>query len=80
MMSYLTFYGEGISDDMWQLFPMLYKAFDGWAVDWMDSMWLVYYRFLFVLSLLIPLVSFVGSLCHFTPTFPPCTLRHLDST
>jgi hypothetical protein len=36
IMAYLTFYGRGISPAMWQLFPLLYKAFDGWATDWMD--------------------------------------------
>jgi hypothetical protein len=37
IMAYLTFYGHGISPAMWQLFPLLYKAFDGWATDWMDQ-------------------------------------------
>jgi hypothetical protein len=36
IMSYLTFYGRDISPAMWQLFPLLYRAFDGWATDWME--------------------------------------------
>lgn len=36
ILSYLTFYGHTISPALWTLFPLLYKAFDGWACDWMD--------------------------------------------
>merc|ERR1719198_2189158 len=33
VLTYLTFYGEGISPRLWALFPALYCSFDKWAYD-----------------------------------------------
>ncbi|KAL6058791.1 putative importin-7 [Balamuthia mandrillaris] len=38
IISFLTFYSESISENLWGLFPLLYRAFDGWAMDWMDNL------------------------------------------
>jgi len=38
VLSYLTYYGEGISSDLWSLFPLILEAFDQWAYDFISNM------------------------------------------
>jgi hypothetical protein len=38
MLSYLTYYGQGISQEMWAYFPAIFYAFDNWAFDFIDTM------------------------------------------
>jgi len=38
ILAHLTFYTPSISPALWQVFPLLYKAFLEWASDWMDQM------------------------------------------
>eukprot|EP01089_Gocevia_fonbrunei_P001110 TRINITY_DN11052_c0_g2_i1.p1 TRINITY_DN11052_c0_g2~~TRINITY_DN11052_c0_g2_i1.p1 ORF type:complete len:716 (-),score=191.12 TRINITY_DN11052_c0_g2_i1:200-2140(-) len=39
IIEWMTFcHPDGINERMWQLFPKMYKAFDSWAVDWLDQM------------------------------------------
>eukprot|EP01087_Luapelamoeba_hula_P007288 TRINITY_DN1779_c0_g1_i1.p1 TRINITY_DN1779_c0_g1~~TRINITY_DN1779_c0_g1_i1.p1 ORF type:complete len:1013 (+),score=139.46 TRINITY_DN1779_c0_g1_i1:120-3158(+) len=46
IINYLTFYGENISDLMWSLFPLLYRAFMNWATDWMDKLLIPFDNFI----------------------------------
>ncbi|CAM9763151.1 unnamed protein product, partial [Phaeothamnion confervicola] len=38
VVTYLTYYGPGISPDLWTLFPMIYDAFSNWAYDYITNM------------------------------------------
>ena len=38
VLTYLTFYGEVISPQLWSLFPALYRSFDKWAYDYIGNM------------------------------------------
>jgi hypothetical protein len=37
ILSYLTYYGNGISENLWQVFPLLINAFDHFGVDFISS-------------------------------------------
>jgi len=38
MLTFLTFYPETISASLWEVFPMIYIAFDQWAFDYLNLM------------------------------------------
>ena len=38
MMSYVTYFGPGISPAMWALYPQLCRELDAWAVDYFENM------------------------------------------
>jgi len=38
VLSYLTYYGEGISPNLWSIFPAIIQAFHGWAYDFISNM------------------------------------------
>jgi len=38
ILTFLTFYPETISDSLWEVFPMLFMAFDQWAYDYLNLM------------------------------------------
>lgn len=69
IMSYLTFYGQTISPAMWNLFPLLYQAFEGWACDWMDRTAIILHMLIgidtlvanaFGIEMLIPLDNYIS--------------------
>lgn len=37
MLSYLTYYGSGISDRLWALWPQIEAAVNEWAVDYWEN-------------------------------------------
>ncbi|CAN0180773.1 unnamed protein product, partial [Ectocarpus sp. 13 AM-2016] len=38
VLSFLTYYGAGISEQLWSVFPMLYRTWDKWAFDLISNM------------------------------------------
>lgn len=38
ILTFLTFFQEGISPELWQAFPLIYIAFDQWAYDYLNMM------------------------------------------
>ncbi|CAN0405708.1 unnamed protein product, partial [Scytosiphon promiscuus] len=38
VLSFLTYYGPGISPQLWSVFPMLYRTWDKWAFDLISNL------------------------------------------
>jgi hypothetical protein len=38
ILTFLTFFQDGISPELWQAFPLIYIAFDQWAYDYLNMM------------------------------------------
>ncbi|CBN78080.1 conserved unknown protein [Ectocarpus siliculosus] len=38
VLRFLTYYGAGISEQLWSVFPMLYRTWDKWAFDLISNM------------------------------------------
>merc|ERR1711884_752384 len=38
ILTFLTFYPDVISAELWEMFPMIYVAFDQWAFDYLNLM------------------------------------------
>jgi len=38
ILTFLTFFQDGISPELWQAFPLIYVAFDQWAYDYLNMM------------------------------------------